>query len=254
VYTESPGDSIPPRDWRRNFWGVDCSSALSEVDLKNLNLVPRWAAIEDTRPCCVPMDAADNTACDHPGMMAGQLLDDGITAERAGHLDKARGSYFSLLAQYPDSQEATEGTLLLKALGLHHEGGRVPSGGIQGDLLVVADSAEAANQHSLAVLQVSSAWCVEALHGDRPAAVSALKAACAAEIDTQCQETIVLALAEIATYPVQSDPSASNPCMSYSQVLVLQEAVQAIMDFRRGTTPAVESVDKTQVHNMLLVK
>jgi hypothetical protein len=225
-----------PVEWQENYWGYTCSNEIPETDLTNLDMLPYWAVPVDSYSECVLVNAPNNVVCGNEGITAYQLLKDGISAELAGDLDTARGNYFYLLALYPDSKETTEATLLLKALGLHHEYGLEHSSDIHGDLLAVADSAETANQHGLAVLQVSSAWCVEALYGDRPAAVSALNAAYAAETDTKCRETIALALAEIATYPAQGGQSASGPEVRYAQALVQQQAVQALLDFQRGST------------------
>jgi hypothetical protein len=225
-----------PVEWQENYWGYSCTNGIPESDLVNLDMLPYWAVPVDSYSECVLVNAPNNVVCGHEGITAYQLLKDGISAELAGDLDAARGNYFYLLALYPDSKETTEATLLLKALGLHHEYGLEHSADIHGDLLAVADSAETANQHGLAVLQVSSAWGVEALYGDRPAAVSALNAAYAAETDTKCRETIALALAEIATYPAQGGQSTSGPEVRYAQALVQQQAVQALLDFQRGST------------------
>ncbi len=98
---------------------------------------------------------------------------------------------------------------------------------IRADLEAAAAASEPVDL-LLSVTQRCAAWCVEARHGDRPAAL-ALLAALLAELkgNKDAEMLINAAIAEIGTYPEPGSMSAANPGMSIARLEVQAQQLRA---------------------------
>jgi hypothetical protein len=239
TWFQSPDDLQPTpfQIWRENFWGLSCDVDFSEEDVNNpeWGWIPTWATAEDNLTHCVePLDPA-NPACPFEENSASELLKYGKTAESEGNYALAQDNFCFLLFLHPLSNEAKEGTLRLKALGLHKNYGPSAYTSIHDDLFAAADTSEAMSFHSQAVLQDCGGWCVMGRWGDRIVAVSGLNDMLSIELDPLCVDTINRALLEIASYPIEGGLSGANPEAMAQQSLIQYQAIDALLSYKRGS-------------------
>ncbi|MCB9472978.1 MAG: T9SS type A sorting domain-containing protein [Candidatus Delongbacteria bacterium] len=231
----------PDRIWRENYWGTSCTELLTEETVNDdvIGLIPVWAEVEENLLTCLEYFAPGNPACPYEPYTAFELLKLGIDAELAGDLDSAREHWYYLVILHPTAKEINEATLRLKALGQDKNYGPDHFTLVRDHLFEAADLSEGVNFHTQAVLQDCSAWCVEALLGDRTLAIAALNAMLVGETNHVCIDEIHFSLAEIATYPAQGGQSSAAPDARYTRALVQQQAVQTLLAFQRGTHAGV---------------
>lgn len=222
--------------WRENYWGRTCQIAISEADWNDpsLSLLPPWAAAEDDLSECVELITPANPACPFEPYTPYELLKNGKLEEQAEDYSLAQNNYRFLLWLHPASKEANEGTLRLKALGLHKTYGPDAYETVRADLFVAADSSSIVKLSHQAMLQVCAGYCVEARWGDRATAVSTLETMFRKETDKLNKDTIYLALLEIATYPSQGGISSAGPEAQIAHAVAQQAAVEDLFRFKRG--------------------
>lgn len=222
--------------WRENFWGTSCQAPISQAELNNRNLalIPPWATVEDNLGTCVHALTPANPLCPFETNTPQQLLQQGIAAEVDGNLPLAQDNYRALLWLWAAKHEANEGSLRLKALGLHKTHGPEAYELVREDLFTAADSSASAKLSNQEVLQRCSGWCVEARWGDRSLANQSLNTMLADETDKINQDTIRRALLEIATYPPQGGMLATDGEAAFAQVLDRQAAATALMSYKGG--------------------
>jgi hypothetical protein len=234
-----PDTSGPPAAWaywRENYWGYECDQVMTMSELTDLDLgyLPAWAHVEDNLSVCLPQTAPNNPYCPFYGDTPFDLLNDGKGAETRGDYGIAHLNYSAVLVLHSVSKEANEATLRLKALGLHKTYGAENFVTVRDDLFQARENSRTSNMKRQAVLQGCSGWCVEARWGNRPSALDTLNAWYAKETDQLNKDTIKLALLEIATYPVPGQLSAAGPEAQMASAVIQQEAVNALLNFKRG--------------------
>jgi len=240
IITWAPSDTTPTpitASWRENFWGNNsCSQSIPGGDLTDpeLALLPPWAIPEDNLDECVDALTPANPSCPFEPYTPSELLQNGKLAEQAEDWIEAQDNYRWLLQLHATAKECTEGTLRLKALGLHKEHGPEAYESVRDDLFAGADSSDAIKSFHQAMLQDCGGWCVEARWGNREAAVDTLEAWFAIETDPLDKDTIAMALLEIATYPPQGGLSAASPEALVARSVARQRAVDELFAYKRG--------------------
>ncbi|MFA7332091.1 MAG: T9SS type A sorting domain-containing protein [Candidatus Delongbacteria bacterium] len=237
-----PDEQPEQHIWSQNFWGASCQQPLSDAVLNNriLHLLPPWAHTENSLIQCVePLDP-DNPACPYEIYTAIELLKNGKLAEASFDYVAAKDNFRFLLALYPTSQEANEGSLRLKGLGLNKEYGPEGYTDVAAGLFSAADTSELSQMHQQAVLQDCGGWCVEARWGDRPGALAALSGMLSGEADPICRTTINKAVMEIGTFPVQGGTSALHPQALAARRVERQRAEQTLLTSPRGQAVELE--------------
>jgi hypothetical protein len=222
--------------WRENFWGVSCQSGISETELNNrtLALIPPWATVEDNLSECVEVTTPANPLCPFETSTPMELLANGKRAEILGNFSLAQDNYRALLWLWAAKKESNEGTLRLKALGLHKEHGPGAYELVRDDLFVAADSSHVYKLGYQDALQRCSAWCVEARWGDRPLAIQSLNAMLTLAVDQVIRDIIKLALLEIATYPPLGGLQAMDDDAMFALAQAQQAATVALMNYQSG--------------------
>lgn len=244
IVTWAASDTLPSpvtASWRENYWGNNsCSNPISVGDLNDpeLALLPPWAIAEDNLDECVDALTPANPACPFEPYMPYELLKNGKLAEQVEDWIEAQDNYRWLLQLHAIAKECTEGTLRLKALGLHKTHGPEAYESVRDDLFAGADSSDAIKSFHQAMLQDCGGWCVEARWGNREAAVDTLEAWFEDETDPLNKDTIAMALLEIATYPPQGGMSAASPEALVARSVARQRAVDDLFDYRRGQSLA----------------
>lgn len=232
--------------WRENFWGTSCQLGIPDSTLndRSIALIPPWATVEDNLSECVEETTPANPVCPFEMCTPLQLLANGKTAEILGTFSFAQDNYRALLWLWAAKKEANEGTLRLKALGLHKEYGPEAYELVRDDLFTASDSSHVVKLIYQEVLQRCSGWCVEARWGDRPLAIQSLNTMLALAIDQVKRDIIKRALLEIATYPPQGGLQTLDAEALFAQEQALQAATAALMNFKSGQdvvlNPAVQ--------------
>lgn len=239
VVAFSSPDTLTPASasWRENYWGNNsCQLPIPETDLvdPSLGLLPAWAFTEDDLDHCLSPEDPINPACPYEPDTPYELLKNGKLAEEAENWALAQENYRWLLRLHPDAKECTEGTLRLKALGLHKVFGPDAYESVRDDLFAGADSSGTVKLFHQEMLQACAGWCVEARWGNREAAVDTLEAWFDLETDPLNKDTIALALLEIDTYPLPGGLSMASPQATVARAVAQQEAVARVLDYKRG--------------------
>lgn len=235
MFGESDPDTPVAASWRGNYWGNgSCNSAIPESVLNSLDLalLPPWTIAEDNLDHCFDLSDPEYPGCLFDESDSKRLLIDGKLAEGAGLWAEAQANYRWLLRLYPAAKECTEGTLRLKALGLHKTYGPEAYESVRDDLFAAADSSGRTKHQG--VLQLCGGWCVEARWGDREAAIHALTTMQKDETDPLNKDTIALALLEIALYPSQGGLSAVGPGAAAARAQAEERAVDELVQYKRG--------------------
>lgn len=235
-WPQIPDEQPEPHVWRQNYWGTTCQAPISDATLNDadLDLIPGWATTEGSLTQCVEQEAPSNPACPYEPYTSAELLKNGKLAEAALQHSLANDNYRFLLALYPTSKEANEGTLRLKGLGLNKDYGPDNYSSVAEGLFAAADTSGRANLHRQAVLQDCCGWCVEARWGDRAGARAALQAMLTLESDQICRTTINKTLIEIATFPPQGGLSAMDPQALAARRITRQRDEQVLLTYPRG--------------------
>jgi hypothetical protein len=224
--------------WRENYWGrfLQCFNPVPDAELndQSLSLLPPWANADDNLAECVDVTTPVNPACPFEPYTPYELLKNGKLAEQAEDWTAAQENYRWLLQLHAMAKECTEGTLRLKALGLHKTHGPEAYESVRDDLFAGADSSDAIRSFHQAMLQDCGGWCVEARWGNREAAVDTLEALFEIEADPLNKDTIAMALLEIATYPPQGGLSAAGPEALVARSVARQQAIDDLFAYKRG--------------------
>lgn len=206
-------------DWRSNYWGINCT----------LSIDPGGYL-----PACINNYTPTLSACPSQFVPCNDQAGDelalyGLGAEAdAQHNHEAACAYWTaMMVEFPASKHGTKVTACMKAIGLVTDYGAEAYALIRADLEAAAAVSEPVDL-LLSVTQRCAAWCVEARHGDRPAAL-ALLASLAAELEgnKDAQMLINAAIAEIGTYPEPGGLSAANPGMSIARLEVQAQKLRA---------------------------
>jgi predicted outer membrane repeat protein len=214
-------------NWAYNFWGEDCDNGESPE-----NHIPGFVTTFSPwlTTCPTLFVPCQGQGGENDLYALGQEA-----AEIENH-EAAVVYWIELLEEYPQSKYATEVTGIVKAIGLYTEYGAEDYPLIRAGLESAADESEPVDE-LLSVFQVCSAWCVEAMHGDRPAAVALLDSLLI-EKDGYAKAELLIntALAEIATYPAQGQMSALGPEMEAQRI---DRRRQALRNLQRVLVPAM---------------
>lgn len=239
------GDTHAAQSWRENFWGTGCAIYIPEQDVNDL--IPTWATAVASLTHCVEITTPDNPLCPFEPLTPYELLKNGQVAEAAQDYPLARDNWRALLLFQAAAKEAGEGTLRLKALGFNLAYGPDAFEAVRDDLFAGALASQQADRYQQKILQICSAWCVEARWGDRPGAIAALNLLLANEQDKICRDTITLALLEISLYPPLGGLSAAGPGVQAGRMLARQQAAQALLDFNRGDESINHPMEESSV-------
>jgi hypothetical protein len=214
-------------NWAYNFWGSNCNEGQSpENHIPGfVSTFSPWLATCPT--FFVPCQGQERE---------NDLYALGQEAAEIENHEAAVVYWIELLEEYPESKYATEVTGIVKAIGLYTEYGAEDYPLIRAGLESAADESESVDD-LLSIFQVCSAWCVEAMHGDRPAA-EALLDSLLIEKDGYAKAELLIntALAEIATYPAQGQMSALGPEIEAQRI---DQRRQALRNLQRVLVPAM---------------
>jgi hypothetical protein len=206
-------------DWRSNYWGRDCEIAIDPGDFL---------------PACVTNYTPTLSACPSQVVPCNDQTGDELALYELGAEADAQHNYVAacaywteMMVEFPASKHCTKVTACIKAIGLVTDYGAEAYALIRADLEAAAAASEPVDL-LLSVTQRCAAWCVEARHGDRPAAL-ALLAALLAELqgNKDAEMLINAAIAEIGTYPESGGMSAANPGMSVARLDVQAQQLRA---------------------------
>ena len=219
-------------DWRSNFWGRDCTTPLDPGPflptcvtnyLPTLSLCPNLFM-----PC------ENQTGEDSP------LYTLGADADADANYEAACAYWTALMVEFPTSKFCTKVTGAMKAIGLVTEYGVESYGLIRSNLEAAAAQSEPVD-FLLSVSQRCAAWCVEARHGDRPAALGLLNALLAEVNGNKDAKVLInVAIAEIGTYPLPGAMSAMQPGMEIAR---LEQQTQQLRAFQLALLP-----EETRAH------
>jgi hypothetical protein len=236
---------VDPRSWRRNFWGFNCSDPIPNEILTPADTVgwaiPHWVTLESSLDGCA---RHYEDTCPFDEDTALLTLNAGKAAELAGDLASAHGHYRAVVLTYPTSKQANEATLKLKALGLEKYYGEVNFESARDDLFAANDSSLAYLVKHQPMLQECSGWCVEARWSDRQGALSTLDSMKAVETDPVDQQTIMLAILEIATYPIPGGTASAGGAAMANQAIQQSQATRNLLHykFEEGASVDTESI------------
>ncbi|MDP2359879.1 MAG: T9SS type A sorting domain-containing protein [bacterium] len=220
-------------NWAYNYWGEDCENGVSPYG-HIPNFVTTYSPWLEACPLVF-------MPCQGQGG-ENDLYAYGQEAAEIENHEAAVAYWIELLEDYPESKYCTEVTGIIKAIGLYTEYGAQDYPLIRTGLESAAEASEPVDD-LLSISQVSSAWCVEAMHGDRPSAVALLDSLLI-EKDGYAKAELLIntALAEIATYPAQGQMNALGPMAAFQRLeqrrLALQNLHRAMVpDLAVGTLP-----------------
>ena len=231
-------------DWRSNFWGYDCTTPLDPGPYL---------------PTCVTNYLPTLSSCPSIFLPCEDQYEEsplyalGTEADADYNFEAACAYWTELMVEFPGSKYCTKVTGSMKAIGLVTEYGMESYGLIRSDLEAAAAQSEPVD-FLLSVSQRCAAWCVEARHGDRPAALVLLNTLLLeVKGNLSAEKLINVAIAEIGTYPEQGGMSAMNPGMEIArlewqtrqlrafQLALLPEATQARIA-QEGLTEAEQAM------------
>ena len=179
------------KNYTRNFWGSDCSSAVSTS-----GRIPSWADPG------TPLTACSDPSQQYNGMLCPEEIElemafeGGLEAELLSDISSAKSIYSDLIQNNPGTRVSLAAALRLKGLGFIDENGVTVS-----ELQSLADVTQTADTHLASYLDCA-AECVRAWQGD-PETAEANLVMLRDEAATE-DEAIVAQkdLLEIQTYPV----------------------------------------------------
>jgi hypothetical protein len=213
-------------DWRKNFWGTDCSNSVDPSGYV---------------PSCVTNYAPTLSSCPNVFVPCDDQLGEesplytlGVEADAIHNYEAACVYWTELMVGFPESKYCTSVTGSMKAIGLLTVYGMQSYSQIRSDLEAAAEEAEPID-FLLSVYQLCSAWCVEARHGDRPAALALLEDLLLEVKGNKDAEALInVAIAEIGLYPEQGGTSAAGPEM---EVARLERQLQNLRAYQTALLP-----------------
>jgi len=218
-------------NWSYNFWGSNCGQGQSpegHIPSFVTDFIP-W--LETCPTSFVPCEGQ---------VEENELYSLGWEAAEIQNHEAAVANWIEMMQDYPESKYCTEVTGIVKSIGLYTEHGAENYGEIRAGLEGAAVKSESVDD-LLSIYQVCSAWCVEAMHGDRPVAVDLLDSLLV-EKDGYAKAELLIntALAEIATYPEQGQMNALGPEAEQQR---LARRHQALRNLQRVLVPALASAE-----------
>jgi hypothetical protein len=218
-------------NWTHNYWAKEVDESYSLAELTGAELVPSGIDLGELLAYS-PTFPWQYYPCNEDPLAPGQLLSQGLEAEALEDFETAVSSYFPILAEYPDSKEANEAIIRLKAIGLYTSFGEENYLDLRGSFAVVIPIMHVVDSH-LAVFE----QCVDLLlfgrYEDHFAAKQALEDLLAQTTDPTDIKCIDLALLELATLPI---PGQTSSVHGVDRSIELQQTVAALMDYNGGSS------------------
>jgi len=213
-------------DWRSNFWGYDCVIPLDPGPYLPACVTNYLPTLSSCPSLFMPCE--DQTGEDNP------LFTLGEEADADANYEAACAYWTELMVEFPESKYCIKATGAMKAIGLVTEYGVDSYGLIRSNLEAAAVQSEPVD-FLLSVSQRCAAWCVEARHGDRPAALVLLNVLLSAVKGNKDAEMLInAAIAEIGTYPLPGAMNAAHPGLEIER---LEQQLQQLRAFQLALLP-----------------